>query len=107
MSLAGLLNQTVTIYNKSRYDAYGHEVVGSGTSVKARFQETTKRKLLPNGNLLTIDGIVYVPSDTLVNTDDRLDYNSTKFKVYGKYSAIEGNGQVNHVKLEVIKWKET
>ena len=107
MSLKSLFNQTLTFYAKSSYNSYGREIVGSAVSVKGRFQETTKRVLLPNGNLLTIDGIVYVPADTTVNTDDRMDYGGNKFKVYGKYSAVDGKGDTNHIKLHVVKWKET
>ena len=105
MSLIGLLNQTITIYAKSSYGADGREIVGAGVSVQSRFQATTKRKLLPNGSLLTIDAIVYVLSTITVNTDDKVSYNGSDYKVYGKYAAIDGAGQTNHFKLELIKWK--
>lgn len=107
MSLEGLLNQTITIYSKSSYNAQGREVVGSGTDVDARVQETTKRKMLPSGSLITIDIIAYVGASTTVETDDRVDYNGGKFKVHGKYNAVGGNGAVDHIKLELIKWRQT
>lgn len=107
MSLLGLLNQTITIYAKSSYNTEGREVMGSGTSIKCRFQQTTKRKLLPNGNLQTIDAIVYVPSTTSINTDDKVTFGSTNYKVFGKYAAIDGKGQTNHLKLELIRWLTT
>jgi hypothetical protein len=107
MSLRGLQNQTVTIYTKASYNEYGREVMGGNVNYPARVQETTKRKMMPNGNLVTIDAIAYLPPTATVNTDDRADYNGTKFKIFGKYSAVDGNGNVNNIKLELIKWKET
>lgn len=107
MSFIGLLNQSLTIYNKSSYNEQGREVVGSGTTVYGRVQQTTKRKLEATGNLITIDAIAYVPSTTTVNTDDRIDFSGQKYKVYGKYSAIDGQGNTHHIKLELIKWRET
>lgn len=104
MSLGGLLNQTITLYNKTSYDAYGDEVVGTGTSIKCRFQRTTKRRLLPNGSVITLEGICYVPSDTTVNTDDRITYGTDNFKVFGKYDAVAGTGHTHHIKLELVKW---
>lgn len=106
MSFLGLLNQTLTVYNKTSYNEMGREVVGSGTSVSARVQQTTKRTLLPNGNLQVIDIVAYVPSDTTIATDDRVDYSGNKFKVFNKYEAVD-SGAVHHIKLELIKWKDT
>lgn len=104
MSLQSLLNQTITIYAKSSYNEEGREVVGDGTSIKCRFQQTTKRRLLPNGSLQTIDAVVYVPGSTSINTDDKVSFGGVNYKVFGKYAAIDGIGQTNHLKLELIKW---
>lgn len=105
MSLAGLLNQTITIYSKSGYSASGRESLGSGVSVNSRLQATTKQKLLPNGSLITILAIAYVPSTTTVNIDDKVTYGGNNYKVYGKYNAIDGAGNTNHIKLELVKWQ--
>ena len=107
MSLAGLLNQTITLYSKSSYNEEGREVVGSGSSIKARVQITTKRKLLPNGSIVLIDAIAYVLADTTVSTDDKVSYDSVNYKVYGKYAAVGENGSVDHYKLELTKWQAT
>lgn len=107
MSIAKFFNQTITIYNKSSYNAYGREVVGTGTDIKARVQKQTSRKLLDNGNVVIIDGIVYLPAGTSVNTDDRIDYDGHKYKVYGRYEAVHGSGNTHHIKLEIIKWRQT
>jgi hypothetical protein len=105
MSLPGLLNQLITLYPKSSYDSSGREVVGSGTNYKCRFQETTKRKMLPNGSLLTIDAIAYVQGNPTVSTDDRVSYGGNYFKIFAKYAAVDGQGNVNHLKLELLKWQ--
>ena len=107
MGLIGLLNQTLTIYAKSSYNSEGREVVGSGNTVKARFQQTTKRKLMPNGSLLTIDAIAYVAGDTSINTDDKVSFGGVNYKVFGKYAAVDGPGNTQHIKLELVKWIAT
>lgn len=107
MSITGLLNQTITIATKSGYDKYGRENVDAPTTVKARFQRTTKQKLSPNGSLITIDGIVYVSPDTTVAIDDKITFDGADYKVHGIYAAVDGTGDTNHLKLEVIKWKAT
>lgn len=108
MSLNGLLNQTIVVYGKTSYNAYGREVVsGSATSVKARFQPQTKTRLLPNGAVLTIDAVAYVPANTTINVDDRVDVGTTRYKVLAKYPTPDGQGNTNHIKIELIKWQET
>lgn len=107
MNPAGLFNQTITIAAKNGYNEEGRETVGGSTSVLARIQETTRRRLLPNNTLVTIDAIAYVPSSTTVTTDDKVSYNNTNYKVYGKYLAVDGSGQTNHIKLELTKWQAT
>lgn len=107
MGINGLLNQTITLYSKSGYNAYGRENVGSGTSVQSRFQKQTKQKLLPNGSLITIEAVVYVPADTTVAVDDKVTYGSVDYKVYAIYAAVDGVGTTNHLKLELTKWKAT
>lgn len=107
MTLAGLLNQSVTLYSKASYNAEGREVMGSGVSVSARAQETTKRKLLPNGSQIEISLILYVEPSTTVSTDDKVTYNGNNYKVFSKYNAVDEFGAVNHIKLECIKWRAT
>lgn len=107
MSLNSLLNQTIAIVTKTGYNAYGREVVGTSTDVQARFQKTAKQKLLPNGSVITIEATVYVPPGTTVDIDDKVTYASVDYKVYGIYTAIDGVGDTNHLKLELVKWKAT
>ena len=107
MSVNGLLNQQIVITSKTGYNAYGRETVSTANTVQARFQKTTKQRLLPNGSLLVIEAIVYVPSDTTVVIDDKVTYGGTDYKVYGIYTAIDGSGDTNHLKLELTKWKAT
>lgn len=106
MSLKSLFRQTITIYAKSGYDSQGRESVGAGTTAKARFQATSKTRLLPNGSIKNIDGIAYVGSDVTVNIDDKVTYDSENYKVLGKYKVPDGQGNTNHIKLELIKWQE-
>lgn len=104
MAISQLLNQTVTLYARGSYDAFGREVVGSGTSYRARVQEVTKSKLLPNGQQVTIDAIVYLNGSPSISANDRLDYNGVKYKIFGKSVGVDGQGNSHHTKLELIKW---
>ena len=106
MSVTDFFNQTITLYNKSSYDKFGKMVVGSGTSVDARVQEDTKNIVLTNGQIITIIATVYVGSSTTVSVNDMVTYDSTNYKVYTKYKTVDGDGTVNHIKLELIKWTE-
>lgn len=107
MSLAGLLNQTISLYGKSGYNEQGRETVGALTSVFARVQVTSKRRLLPNGSIVTIDAIAYLPASTSINTDDKVTYSGNDYKVFAKYTAVDGEGQTNHIKVELVKWAAT
>jgi len=107
MSLNGLLNQEITIYGKTGHNRYGREVVGVGSTTNSRFQATTKRILTSTGEMMTIDAICYAPADTVVEPDDRVDYDGQKYKVFGRYKTIDGTGNIHHIRLELIKWRET
>jgi len=107
MSINGLLNQQITIASKTGYNAYGRETVSTTVTVQARFQKQTKQKLLPNGSVIMIEAICYVPSDTTVVVDDKISFSDVDYKVFGIYSAVDGSGDTNHLKLELVKWKAT
>ena len=106
MSLpTGLLNQTITIYGKTSYTAQGREVVGAGTSIQARFQAKQKNVMSPTGAIITIAATAYVAADTVVAIDDRVIYDSQTYKVYSKYKVADGQGNINHIKLDLLLWQ--
>ena len=105
MSIGNLLSQTITIYNKSSYDEFGRLVLGAGIDINARVQPKSTRRLLPNGDVLTIDALTYVPADTTVNTDDKIVYGNDTYKVYGKYPTPDGKGNTAFIRLELLKWQ--
>lgn len=107
MTYASLLNQTGTLYPKAIYNKMGRVQTSTGVSVRCRFQQKTVRKLMANGQVLTIEAIAYLPADSTVATDDRFDYGSSKFKVVSKYEGVGGSGNVENIKIELIKWQET
>lgn len=106
MSVTYFFNQTITLYTRSAYDKYGKMVVGSGSSVSARVQQANKNKTDQNGQVISILLTVYVAPDTTVSVNDKVTYNSTDYKVAYKYVTVDGSGDVNHIKLELIKWQE-
>jgi len=107
MSLGGLLNQTINHYPKSSYGADGRAVDGIVVTMSARFIAKTKRILLPSGDTLTIDAYAIVDQDESINTNDRIDYDGQKYKVVDIYKAPDGNGDVHHQEVKLIKWQET
>lgn len=107
MSVKSLLRQSMTVYGQTSYNAEGREVVGAGTSVQCRFQETTKQKIAPNGSVISLDAIAYVPEDTTVAEDDHVEYNGTRYKVVGLYATPNGIGEVEFIKLELTQWPQT
>lgn len=105
MSFSNLLNQSISIYRKAGYDKFGKPTDASPTTVNARFQKTTKQRLLPNSSLVTIAAIVYVPSGTSVEANDKVVYGGVDYKVFGKYEAVDDTGSTHHIKLELTKWQ--
>lgn len=106
MSLAGLLNQTITIYNASGRNAYGRLSMGSGANTSARFQAHQKRILLPNGEMQTIEATAYVLPSVSVTEGDKVAYNGKNYKVIAKYATPDGDGVTNHLRLELVQWSE-
>lgn len=105
MSLLGLLNQTIVVYPKSSYSAQGREVVGGGTNVLARVQAKHRNIMTALGAILTIEAVVYVAPSASINTEDKVTFSGQTYKVYSKYPVVDGQGETNHYKLELIRWQ--
>lgn len=103
MSFASLLNQSITHYPKTSFDKYGREVDGAAVAYKARVQEVTKSRLLPNGDVTTIDAVCFLFGDPSINIHDRIDYGGTKYRVFGRKTGVDRNGAVHHIQLELQK----
>lgn len=104
MSFDGLLNQSITTYPRTSYDEYGREVVGSATTLSCRFQRKTKQRLAPNGSVIVIDAIVFVPTASDIDTGDKVTYDGADYKVISRYDSVDGDGNTHHLTLEVAKW---
>lgn len=104
MSLAGLLNQTITIYNRTSFDEYGRATLSSGTDVVGRFERHQKVKLLADGKVNNIEAICYIPAGTTVAINDKISYDGTYYKVMDRIDATDGAGKTHHIKLELIRW---
>lgn len=106
MAFNDLLNQTITLYPKASIDAYGRRQVGTGVSHPARVQETTAAKLLPNGETINIDAVVYLKSSVSVEHGDKITYDGNDYKVFSRNTSVDGAGTTHHIKLEITKWQE-
>lgn len=98
------MNQSGTISTKTGNDQYGRNQFSTTVTVSCRLQLQTKTRFLPNGQTLIIDGIVYLPANTTVEINDKFTYAGVVYKIHSKYSPIDGEGNVNHIKVEIIKW---
>lgn len=107
MNPIGFFNQSITVYPKSNYNRYGRVVIGAGSEANCRFQKVTKTRLLPNGETKIIEAVVYTKAGLSININDRVDFGSDKYQVFGKSEPVDGNGVVNHLKLELLRWQET
>jgi len=101
-----LLNQTITLYTKSALNEFGHETYGAGSSVQCRFQKKTRTKILPNNEVVTTEAVVYLMGSVTVEQGDKVTYNGVDYKVFSKSEAIDGEGNIHNIKLELTKWQQ-
>jgi len=62
---------------------------------------------MPNGQTKIIEAVVYLKSGLNININDRVDYGSDKYQVFSKSEPVDGNGNTNHLKLDLTKWEIT
>lgn len=105
MAFNNLLNQTITHYPKSSLNKYGRESVGSASTLKGRVQPTTKSRLLPTGQTVLIELIIFLKGSETVNIGDKIVYSGTSYKVFGKKVGVDGRGNNHHIQLELTKWQ--
>lgn len=104
MSVKSLMNQTVSISAKASYDREGRATHGASTDSEARIVVRDRRRMDELGNVIVINAVAYVPGDTTVNTDDKVTYSGTDYKVVSVNNAIGELGNTHHIKLELQKW---
>lgn len=105
MSITGLLNQTLTLYNRSGRGGDGRPTFGAGTSISARLQPKTKRKPLGNGDVLIIDAMAYVGPDVTINSDDKITAGGVTYRVLEVYPVPGANGATHHKEVNLVKWQ--
>lgn len=103
MRIATYLNQTVTLLGKTSYDKYGKPVVGAGSSIPARLQETTRRIVTGKQQELGIDAELWVLPTQTLNVDDQIQYESVTYKVVKVDTKRGFTGSANHKKALLIK----
>lgn len=103
MSYGSLLNQTITRYEKTGYGADGRRITASGVDESARVELRQKRRMMPNGSLIIVEGRAFLSADSEMTDDDRFVYDNTEYKVYSVYRVPGANGQIHHVEIEFVK----
>jgi hypothetical protein len=111
MSINSLLNQTVTIYNNSGRTAYGRPSFSTATASRARVQRQNKQvqsySVQGDKSQVVISNIMLIlPPTVTIAVDDKVTYSSIDYKVLNVYQAVDGQGNVNHLEVDVIKWHE-
>jgi len=108
MSINGMLSQTGVLYPKTGYNKFGRDESGSGgVTVACRFQNQTKTKLVAQGQVVQLLGVVYFKGSVSVNTEDRFVINSLSYKIFSVNGNIDGRGVQRMIKCEVTKWQTT
>lgn len=105
MSIVNLLRQSATIYPKSGYNKFGRDQSGAGVAVSCRFQNQTKTKILPNQQVVQLVGIFYFTGDTSINTEDRILFGTSNYKVFSVNGFVDGRGTQRMIKCEVTAWQ--
>jgi hypothetical protein len=105
MSFAGLLNQTITIKPPAAsVDDYGRPSFGAGVVTTCRFEKLNKTKLLPNGQLITIDGRVFIPGDVAAQINSHVEFGTDLYKITAVSELVDGRGTIRHKELELQLW---
>lgn len=102
--LKSLLHQSATVYPKSGYNKYGRDTSGAGTTVKCRFQNDSKTRLLPNQQVVVIDGVVFFDGTVSVNTEDRILIGDISYKAFKVDASLDGRGNQKIIEVEVQRW---
>lgn len=105
MTIAGLMNQSVTLYNRSGRGGDGRPTFGSGNTISARLQPKTKRKLMANGDVLTIDAMAFIAADVTIASDDKITAGGVTYRVVEVYPVPGGNGATHHKEVNLVKWQ--
>jgi len=103
MGIENYLNQTVSLLGKTSYDKYGKPVVGAGTNIIGRLQETTRRIVTGKQQEIGIDAELWVLPTQTLNIDDQISYNGVTYKVVKVDTKRGFYGSANHKKALLIK----
>ncbi len=105
MSFAGLLNQTITVKAPAAsVDDYGRPSFGAAVTTSCRFEKMNKTKLLPNGQMITIDGRVFIPGDVAAQINSHVEFGADIYKVVSVSEMVDGAGNTRHKELELQSW---
>lgn len=103
MSYNRLLNQTITRYAKTGYSADGRRTTSLGVDESARVEIKQKRRMLPNGSMITVDGVAFLKSTSSMTDDDRFVYDGIEYRVFSISKIPGANGNTDHIEIEFVK----
>jgi len=100
-----LLKQTGELRSKSGVDGYGKTEFAAPVSVACRFEQKSKNIIEPDGQQITLHGIVFVLPDVEVKGGDRFDHGGNSYKVITVAEQAGRNGDIHHKELGVQLWR--
>lgn len=100
------LNQLVTRNPVKNYDAYGKPTLGTGESVKARFQGKQRRAMDSQGVEFVTDAELWVAPGQAMALDDVIIFEEVQYKVVRVDTKKGLSGQTDHKKVLLVRTKE-
>lgn len=105
MSFTGLLNQTISVYNRTTRDLHGKLSFGTAASVSARVERKYGLTIITKENdKEPIDAVVFVPAGTAVENSDKIVYDSQTYRVVKRLDQVGRGGDIHHVELFIQRW---
>lgn len=105
MSLAALLNQTISVQNPTgTVGKHGEKALGSATQMAARVQRTSRTIVTPDREREPIHAVIYVAGSRTVEYGAKITYGTETYRVMSKAEGVDGAGDVQNIKLECQLW---
>lgn len=104
MNVDHLLKQNCTISVAGRLNKFGKVAEGTGVATKCRFQKSHLVVASVQKEKNSIDGIVWVTKDTVIDVDDKIVFEGANYRVFKVEPIVDRNGTTRHLEVMVQNW---
>lgn len=105
--LSELLNQTVSVYERVSYNRYGKATFDTPSTYSARVEQKLKRRLDPRGEVVTTNAKIIFDGSPNITTESKITYGDITYRPVFINQAVDGDGNVHHLSVEVSLWQTT